>query len=214
MNSIKLCLGESLNESRDCGTSNCTFWSEWSEWSLHPVDWKFIRDRKCQNIGQFSKTCPGPNNEEKFCTKTECPYLSEWTPWAQEGIELKRYRTCLNGIKGQPGCTQPNKEVKPCSGTCLNYGNWSLWEYDSIKDIYTRTRLCWDDISISKSNNICMLNLSKTETLNCSSNPQISSKSGIFDFIGKSDLTQNSSVCATWSTWNDWQDIQRNRLKN
>ena len=178
-----LCLGEPLNGEQDCGTVECSNWSEWSNWTLHPRDWKFVRHRKCFNRGQLGKeTCSGPGSEEKFCNKTECPYYGPWSPWERNGSEMIRFRECVNGQIGQPGCNSPSIETMPCSGRCERYGAWTDWE-NVDGEVYNRSMNCLDGAFTMQKLNPCKLDMHITVEIDCS-----------------------KEACAQWTTWNQWND--------
>lgn len=69
------------------------------------------------------RTCPNGNNEteEQPCNLGDCVEFDQWSEWSScsKTCKTERHRNCLNGNVGDPGCTGPADESKPCTmGDC------------------------------------------------------------------------------------------------
>ena len=188
-----MCLNAALKETQPCATDNCATWTEWTPWTLHPTQWRMVRNRKCVNVGQYAATCPGSNTEETFCVKTLCPFFGEWSEWEVIGESRSRERECLNGELKQPGCQGAVKETNQCAKLCSNYGQWSVWESINA-GLFERTRSCDDTELAAQNNNPCGLELIDSESRQCT-----------------------DGNCAEWAEWGEWfdqGDRQRRRLRS
>ena len=190
----ELCLNASLDQTRQCGTSDCAAWTEWTQWTLHPIQWRLIRNRKCVNAGQYATVCPGAHSEETYCSKTLCPFFGEWSEWdviPGDGT-MTRERECLNGKLGQPGCDEESTQFKVCNKSCSQLSPWTLWKITKDNK-FERKRTCSDTGLVSQINNPCALEITDTQERECDQD------------------------CAGWSDWGEWEDQgdrQRRRLRS
>eukprot|EP00095_Tigriopus_kingsejongensis_P008230 snap_masked-scaffold591_size129331-processed-gene-0.4 protein:Tk08230 transcript:snap_masked-scaffold591_size129331-processed-gene-0.4-mRNA-1 annotation:"SCO-spondin" len=130
----------SNEESEDCNTQDCPYFTEWTEWtdcSLTCGSGTRSKVRECivPRDGD-ANICNGETRTQESCNETPCPVWSEWTDWGQctatcGGGTEKRIRDCLlaaarngNGTNFY-GCDGDTWEMRGCNEH--NCPTWTEW---------------------------------------------------------------------------------------
>ncbi|XP_078487952.1 uncharacterized protein LOC100179634 isoform X3 [Ciona intestinalis] len=147
------CLGDT-EQSQTCNDNNCPTMSDWSEWSTCTNTCNsgtMTRTRICMN-GDFGMVgCEGPSSQTKDCENlSPC---AQWSPWSPGFCSvtcsigsISRFRLCIGGDAGGPGCEGSASSEEPCvQQSCPYWDTWSSWTQCSAScdgGVEERSRTC------------------------------------------------------------------------
>jgi len=161
-------------------------WGPWSSCSVSCDEGIKVRNRICRKFTAQAQ-CEGSDREEKTCFEKNCTTWGTWGDWGTCSVSCSggvqtRFRECLNGNFGEPGCDigETFEEKKCNQNQCPSYGTWSAWSECSTT--------CGDGIKTSE--RVCMNGNDcegpSTKSVSCSTGPCIE--------------------VAKWSEWTSWSD--------
>jgi len=210
-----LCVGPS-EKMTSCNDQQCPRWSDYGAWSSCTKTCGGglkTRERNCVGGSVGDIGCIGDETDQSVCNTHICP---SWSAWRKDGrcsttcgAGNQQYtRNCLNGVRGDIGCTGPQTKTEFCNiRDCPVWGLWSQWKPCS-KTCGTgqksRTRLC---IGGEPGEGQCVGSSSSSQACNAQACPTTSilpeciGKKDYKGFTPKCEIYKKRGYCTKHKSW-------------